>query len=241
VIDQDDNLGRPVLRYLSTPLDQKHEPYIRFNDGGCDSRGRFFAGTLASNKPPINGQLWRYDPAAGTTILIDDKGITDGNGLGWTQDDKTFYFTNSLKNEILAYDYDIETGEVTNRRVHLDTSRHGLGSSSFPDGLCLDSEGGIWTAQWAGSKVARFAPDGVYDLEISIPKAWHVTACCFGGPDLDQLYITSASALCPGGDPTVTIEENTARQTLYPDSGNLFVVDLKGEFQGAQARHDFLH
>ena len=75
MIESDTSTGKPTLRYLATPLDPAIEPYVRFNDGACDSRGRFFAGTLQSEDPPIGGQLWCYDPAEGKARLVDDDGI----------------------------------------------------------------------------------------------------------------------------------------------------------------------
>jgi len=239
VIEPNSSAGKPTLRYLAKPLDPSVEPYVRFNDGACDSRGRFFAGTLRSEDPPIGGQLWCYDPAKGKTHLVDDVDITDSNGLGWSEDEKTLFFTNSQMNVIYAYDYDIETGAATNRRVHIDTSSLAHGDFSMPDGLCIDSEGGIWSARWGGSKIVRFAQNGQNDVQVSIPSVFNVTACCFGGPDLDQLYITTASATCPGGDSRVTMEQRLTKQQECHDSGAVFAIDFSDDFKGGSYRHEF--
>ena len=92
------------------------------------------------------------------------------------------YFTNSLLNHIYAYDYDIETGNVSNKRVFIDAIAQGLPQGTFCDGLCFDDEGGIWSARWNGGCIARFrGEDGTLDFVVHIPGALNVTACTFGG------------------------------------------------------------
>lgn len=91
------------------------------------------------------------------------------------------YFTNSFLNRIYAYDYDIDTGNVSNRRIFVDALAQGLTPGTFCDGLCFDDEGGSWSARWGGGCVARFRSDGTLDFTIGIPGALNVTACTFGG------------------------------------------------------------
>lgn len=217
------------LRYLCQPLPSETRPYTRFNDGACDKEGRFVAGTLYSKEHNVPGQLYMFDPAKGECKVIDDGPFTDSNGLGWSEDGKTMYFTDSLTNKIYAYDYD--TGKVSNRRVFVDPISHGLPEGTYPDGLCIDNAGGIWSARWGGSRIIRYTPDGAMDLEVFFPTVLNVTACCFGGPNEDQLYVTTAHCGACGGD--------ASRQALYPDSGDLFVVDFSGQFRGAKWRHEF--
>ncbi|KAG8884506.1 hypothetical protein FRB99_004518, partial [Tulasnella sp. 403] len=124
LINESQTGTEPVdISYLKQPLSEEQMKYTRFNDGACDARGRFWAGTLECITPEGNhipGQLWRYDPETKEAKMIDDRDITDSNGIGWTKDHKTMYFVNSTINVIYAYDYDIETGETANRRTFVD-------------------------------------------------------------------------------------------------------------------------
>ncbi|KAI0734524.1 hypothetical protein C8Q72DRAFT_806598 [Fomitopsis betulina] len=218
----------PSLRHLSEPIAKEHKQFTRFNDGACDNKGRFIAGTLCSKKVP--GQLYMYDPADRSCRVIDPGPFTDCNGLGWSADNRIMYFTDSLANKIYAYDYD--DGRLSGRRVFVDPLSHGLPEGTYPDGLCIDNAGGIWSARWGGSRIIRYTPDGAVDLQVVFPTALNVTACCFGGPNKDQLYVTTAHCGACGGD--------AHRQAQYPDSGDLFVVDLSGEFIGGEWRHEFV-
>ncbi|KAI9572890.1 regucalcin [Boletus coccyginus] len=222
-----DGGSRP--HHLCKPLPEHHAPYVRFNDGACDSNGRFFAGSIHSKDQGIPGQLWMYDPDTSECKVVDEGPFTDSNGLGWSPDEKTMYFTDSLTNLIYAYDFD--DGKLSNRRVVVDAIARGLPEKTFCDGLCIDEEGYIWSARWGGSRIVRFSPEGNIDAEIHFPTALNVTACCFGGPNEDQLYVTTAHCGAIGGDSSL--------QDKYPDSGHLFVVDLSGHFKGGQWRFPF--
>jgi len=226
-----------TIKYMSQPLsaDQIRDTRARFNDGACDVKGRFWAGTLqytgldGKHRP---GQLWRYDPSSRQAVMIDDRDITDSNGIGWTADQMTMYFTNSTLGVIYAYDFDVDSGAATNRRVFVDGKALGLDPEiyGYPDGLCIDREGSIWSARWGGSRVVRFTPDGKkIDLEIHIPKAYNVTACCFGGPKMDKLFITTASCFANESSPLTANEE---KQRIFPQSGDLFMVDLSESVHG---------
>jgi len=217
------------LKYISKPLRPEFAAHVRFNDGACDSKGRFFAGTICSPQHNIPGQLYCFDPNTGSATLVDEGPFTDCNGLGWSVDEKTLYLTDSLVNRIYAYDYD--DGKMSNRRVFIDALALGLPERTYPDGLCIDSEGGIWSARFGGSKVVRHNADGAIDFEINIPSALNITACCFGGPKDDQLFITTAHCGAVGGDPS--------RQARYPDSGDIFVADLAGRYKGGKWRYHF--
>ncbi|KAF7310979.1 60S ribosomal protein [Mycena chlorophos] len=229
--------GGSTKKYLSEPMPPEFVPFSRFNDGACDSAGRFIAGTMYDKARGIPGQLWRYDPQDGTSVIVDPGPFTDSNGLGWSPDEKilwacsyffgpvglTFssYFTDSIANIIYAYDYDVSNGSLSNRRVFVDAMALGCRPKSFCDGLCVDSEGYVWGARWGGSNIVRFSPAGEVDLEVVLPRVLHVTACCFGG---DVLYITTASCKASG-------EEE--RQEEFPDSGHLFCVELMATFSSA--------
>ncbi|KAF9049469.1 hypothetical protein BDZ89DRAFT_1098861 [Hymenopellis radicata] len=218
------------LKYIVEPIAAEDRPFTRFNDGGCDRNGRFYAGTVYSQDPthPVPGMLYRFDPADGSCVVVDKGPFTDSNGLGWSPDETKFYFTDSVNNIIYVYDYSPLDGSITNRRVFVDANKLGLKGTC--DGLCIDTEGGIWGARWEGSSIVRYTPDGTIDLVIDFPKVWRVTACCFAGPNNDQLYVTSAHCGANGSDP--------ALQEQYPDSGHLFKVDLSNKFKGLE-RHCF--
>ncbi|KLO20635.1 hypothetical protein SCHPADRAFT_912157 [Schizopora paradoxa] len=223
------DLPNRSLNYISKPLPPSTAAHVRFNDGACDSKGRFFAGTVCSSKHHIPGQLYCFDPSTGSATLVDEGPFTDCNGLGWSADEKTFYLTDSLVNRIYAYDYN--DGKLSNRRDFVNALELGLPERTYPDGLCIDSEGGIWSARFGGSKVVRHSSDGAIDFEINIPSALNITACCFGGPNDDQLFITTAHCGAVGGDPS--------RQARYPDSGDVFVADLAGRYKGGKWRYHF--
>ncbi|WP_226782439.1 SMP-30/gluconolactonase/LRE family protein [Oceaniglobus trochenteri] len=160
-------------------------PGNRLNDGKCDALGRLWVGSLAINTEPGKGKLWRID-ADGTATCM-ESGIHISNGLGWSPDHRTFYFTDSGIRTIWAYDFDLERGEIANRRAFVTLDEE----QGVPDGLCVDAEGGVWVAIWDGWKVCRFNADGTLDREVSVPVP-RPTSCCFGGADLKTLFITTA-------------------------------------------------
>jgi sugar lactone lactonase YvrE len=157
----------------------------RINDGKVDRRGRFIAGSMDTMEEGPNGALYRLDPDFTVTKL--DSNIIVSNGPCWSPDDKIFYFADSWSGEIWAYDYDINTGSVKNRRTFtkIDTSRGGAA-----DGSTVDAEGYLWNAQVYDGKIIRYAPDGKVDKVIDMPVK-KVTSVNFGGPKLDILYVTS--------------------------------------------------
>ncbi|KAF8912743.1 regucalcin [Gymnopilus junonius] len=216
--------GNSTITYLCKPLTPQEMPFTRFNDGACDSQGRFFAGTICNPEKDLPGKLYRYDPIKHACDIVDEGPFTDSNGLGWSPDEKIFYFTDSLVNKIYAYDYG--DGNLGNRQVFVDAIERGFAEKTYCDGLCIDEEGGIWSARWGGSRVVRFDRSGNVDFQIHIPTALNVTSCCFGGPNNDQMYITTAHCSANGGD--------ESRQGNYPDSGHIFLADLSGLFRGLE-------
>jgi sugar lactone lactonase YvrE len=160
----------------------------QMNDCTADSHGRLYAGTTyfdpaAAYKP---GHLLRVDNNGAVTIL--DEGFHLSNGIGFSTDELTMYFTDSIGRRIYAYDYDAATGDVRNRRVLIEVPR----DEGIPDGLTVDAEGFLWSAQWYGSSVVRYDPDGRVERRIETP-AKQTSCCAFGGAQLDELYITSAA------------------------------------------------
>jgi sugar lactone lactonase YvrE len=157
----------------------------RLNDGKVDKRGRFVAGTMDTMEDGPNGALYRLDPDL-SLHKLDDK-IIVSNGPCWSPDGSIFYFADSWSGEIWAYDYDLDTGNVSNRRTFtsIDTSTGGAA-----DGATVDAEGCLWSAQVYDGKLVRYAPDGTVDRVIDMPVK-KVTSVNFGGPDMDVLYVTS--------------------------------------------------
>ncbi len=155
-----------------------------FNDGKVDRRGRFFAGGEDQvTEAPICG-LFRLDPDL--TVHELERGIICNNGPSWSPDNKTFYHTDSFRQEIYAYDYDIETGEIGNKRLFASTENE----PGIPDGSTIDSEGYLWNAQIISGDLVRYTPDGVIDRRIPIPCKT-ITSAMFGGENLDIIYLTS--------------------------------------------------
>lgn len=170
-------------------------PKVRFNDGRTDPLGNFWVGSMGNNVGPQGetfdvpegmGKLFRY--RFGGELEEFEAGIDISNTLCWAPDGKTFYFGDTLKNEIRAYPYDPQTGDIGPGTPHFAGFDRG-----FPDGSTIDAEGYIWNCRFFGGCVVRVAPDGSVDRVIDMPVK-NITTCCFGGPDLSTLFITTASA-----------------------------------------------
>ncbi len=167
---------------------------VRMNEGGCDPDGRFYCGTMAYDKRPGGGSVYRLDPEGEVTVVLE--GVTISNGLDWSPDNSVAFYIDTLTYEVSKFDYDTERG-LTDRRTFVEFDPDGGG----PDGLVVDSEGGVWVALFGGSAVHRYNTEGELDEIIDV-EARQVTACTFGGPDLDRLYITtSRENLEPDDDP----------------------------------------
>jgi sugar lactone lactonase YvrE len=160
-------------------------PTNRMNDAACDARGRCFAGTMAFDKSPGAGALYRLDPDLSLHRIRDGIGVS--NGIGWSPDGERMYHVDTPTLALDEYDYDPETGTPTAGRRLVD-AQPGWGR---PDGLAVDVEGGIWVAFWDGWAVRRFDAAGALSAVIELPVA-RPTRPAFGGPALDRLYVTSA-------------------------------------------------
>ncbi|WP_299826608.1 SMP-30/gluconolactonase/LRE family protein [uncultured Roseobacter sp.] len=156
----------------------------RLNDGKCDRHGRFFAGGMDDKEELGICGLWRLDPDLSLRKIED--GIICSNGPCWSPDDATFYFADTFKNEIWAYDYDLASGTPTNKRVFASTKK----DTGFADGSTVDAEGYLWNAQVISGDLIRYAPDGSVDRKISMPVR-NITSVMFGGPELEDIYVTS--------------------------------------------------
>lgn len=186
----DDGGGGPGL---ALP-DVWSDPSVRFNDGGCDPHGRLYVGTMAYDETPGRGKLYRFDADHSVSVVFG--GVTVSNGLAWSPDGLMAYYIDSRTRRVDCFDYTAD-GTLGNRRAFVDIAeKHGI-----PDGLTVDSEGGVWVALWGGSAVHRYTAAGDLDEVVAVPVS-QVTACTFGGIDLSELYVTtSALGLDAGAEP----------------------------------------
>ena len=179
-LDLDDGTVTP----LAIPPGQ--HPRAQMNDGKVDRRGRFVVGSGDSDIADTQPYGSVFSLAADGSLDVLDTGIAISNGPCWSPDDKTFYFSDSLTYSIYAYDYDIATGKVANRRLFAETRALG----GIPDGATVDADGLLWMAICEGAKVVAFRPDGQVERIVDMPVKL-TASVMFGGPDLDQLYVTS--------------------------------------------------
>jgi sugar lactone lactonase YvrE len=185
---------------------EAHLPGNRFNDGKVDPAGRFWAGTMPMGEGGPLGSLYRLDEDGSAHRMVGDIGCS--NGLGWSLDAKTMYYIDTGTGRIDQFDYDAESGHIGNRRILAAIQKeHGN-----PDGMAVDAEGKLWVACWGGYGISRIDPaTGTLLERLNLPVS-QVTSCCFGGENLDELYITSAS---------VGLDEERLRKE--PLAGSLFV------------------
>jgi sugar lactone lactonase YvrE len=171
-----------------------YDDNVRMNEGGCDPDGRFYCGSMAYDQRPGAGALYRLDPDSSVHVVLEN--VTISNGLEWSPDGSRAYYNDSPTQRIDVFDYEVESG-LSGRRPFAEVPAE----AGLPDGLTVDEEGGVWVALYGGGSVRRYTPDGMLDEVIEVP-AKQVTACTFGGRDLDQLFITtSREDLKPGEDP----------------------------------------
>lgn len=184
------------------------KPANRLNDGRCDAAGRFWVGSMSELSREPLGSLFRIDPDGGCTRAFGD--ILIPNSVAWAPDGRTMYFADTSRSMIWAFDYDLTSGTIGDRRVFRDTGNH----PGHPDGSAVDSEGCLWNCEYGGWRVVRYRPDGEIDRAIRLPIA-NPTCCCFGDSDLRTLYITSATQQLP--------PEQLAQQPL---AGSVFAIRL---------------
>lgn len=157
----------------------------RTNDGQVDAAGRFWIGTMGYDKSPI-GTLYRVEPDGRAEPVLTSLRVS--NGIGWSPDGRTMYFVDTPTGRVDVLDFDVSDGSVANRRPFAVLGP----DDGSPDGLAVDAEGGVWIALWGGWGVLRYLPDGSLDRKVALPVA-QVTSCAFGGPELEELYITTAA------------------------------------------------
>lgn len=186
-----------------TDFEPEH-PSSRMNDGRCDRRGRFVVGGIDEGEMKPTSSLVRYLDRQ--EVLA--RNITVANSICFSPDGRWMYFTDTPTRIIRRYPYDPETGALGPAEAFFTAAK----DAGFPDGSCVDAEGALWNARYAGGRVQRIMADGTEGLRIDV-DAPLVTCACFGGPALDRLYITTARQFMS--------EESLA---AAPDSGGLFVA-----------------
>ncbi|MEP6805793.1 MAG: SMP-30/gluconolactonase/LRE family protein [Flavobacterium sp.] len=187
-------------------------PTNRSNDGKCDAKGRLWIGTMNKEAKGTTGTLYSFD---GTEIKEKIQNRKVSNGICWSKDNTKMYYIDSFDYAIKSYDFDLSKGTISNEAVIVEMSH----KNGTPDGMTIDHEGMLWVAVWGEGCVNRYDPDCgklLGKVEVNAPN---VSSCAFGGTNMTQLLITTAST---------GLTEEQLKQ--YPDSGTLFVVDpeIKG-------------
>ncbi|MDQ3889235.1 MAG: SMP-30/gluconolactonase/LRE family protein [Actinomycetota bacterium] len=164
---------------------------LRMNEGACDPDGRFYCGSMAYDKQPGAAALYRLEPDRSVQVVLED--VTVSNGLDWSPDGSLAYYNDTDTGLVDVFDYEPEAG-LTGRRPFVETGAR-------PDGLTVDAEGGVWVALSNAGSVRRYTADAALDEVVELPIT-KVTACTFGGPRLDELFITtSREGLDTGAEP----------------------------------------
>ncbi len=180
-------------------------PGNRFNDGKCDAAGRLWAGTMDDGETRPTGALYRLDPDGAWHRM--DEGYVVTNGPAFRPDGRVLYHTDTFERVVYAFDLSAD-GSLSNKRPFVRIPE----GEGYPDGMTCDAEGFLWVAHWGGWRLTRFTPEGEPERVIELPVA-QVTSCCFGGPELDRLYVTTAS-----------IGLDDAARDAQPLAGHLFEV-----------------
>ncbi|MGN6619271.1 MAG: SMP-30/gluconolactonase/LRE family protein [Ilyomonas sp.] len=192
------------LSFITQPI---QDSSIRFNDGKCDPSGRFWVGTMALDQRKGAAVLYRMDKDKSIHTMVEN--VTISNGIVWTSDKKTMYYIDTPTGEVVAYDYDDATGEISNKRVAVKVE------DGSPDGMTIDENDHLWVALWGGNAVGCYDPKtGKLIQKVEVP-APNITSCAFGGKDLKTLYITTARG-----------QMSDEQLKKYPQSGGVFSVQL---------------
>ena len=196
------------MEWLAHP--DAERPNNRYNDGKCDRRGRLWIGSMDMGAAANRGSLFRVDADGHAERM--ESGLTVANGMGWSPDNRSMYFTDSFRRTIYQYDFDLDDGRVQNRRPLVVLGPE----EGTPDGLTVDQDGCLWVALWDAWSVVRYSPQGHELMRVRLPVP-RPTSCCFGGTGLDTLYVTSAS---------VRLSADTL--AAAPLSGSLFALRIPG-------------
>jgi sugar lactone lactonase YvrE len=209
------DLGNGSKKWIGNPVEDV--PGNRFNDGKCDPSGRFWAGTMNTQGIKEAGNLYMLEVDGSIALKL--KGVSVSNGMAWSPCGRYFYFIDTAKGTVVAFDFDAASGSIRNQRTIVRIPPE-IGK---PDGMTIDTEGMLWVALWDGWSISRWDPfTGDLLCRIMLPVA-RITSCTFGGKDLRDMYVTSAS-----------LGLTDAQQKEQPLAGSVFV--LRGTpFQGLPA------
>ncbi len=206
-------IGRldPVTGAVTILADpESHLRTNRFNDGKCDPHGRFWAGTLSMTREPRAAALYCLERDGRITRKLEGVGLS--NGICWSADARVMFYIDTPTREVAAFDYEVATGTIANRRVAVRIPE----GEGHPDGMTIDAEGCLWIAHFGGWRVSRWDPaTGVRLAEVRVKTA-NPTSCAFGGPELKTLYITTARV-------TLSPEDLAAQ----PGAGSVWSVDFE--------------
>ncbi|MBU2912972.1 SMP-30/gluconolactonase/LRE family protein [Reichenbachiella agariperforans] len=183
-----------------------HTGKIRFNDGKCDPSGRLWVGSMHLDQISDAANLYKISADGGSEQMLDS--VTISNGIVWSSDQKTMYYIDTPDGKVRVFDYDDETGTISNERSLMDFTAYG-----YPDGSTIDAENNLWVCLWNGNKVLQIDTEsGEIIGEVHIP-AHNITSCAFGGENLDSLFITSAR-----------VDMSEAELDSLPHAGSIFVA-----------------
>lgn len=193
------------------------DPAMRLNDGKADRQGRFLCAGMGRTGAPL-GALHRIDRRGGHVVLCE--GLTVGNGICFSPDGRVLYFTDTPRRQVMACDYDPESGAASVPRVHIDTDALGSGI----DGATVDADGNLWGALIRSAEIGCFDPSGRLLRRIPAPVDLP-SSLAFGGPRMDRLFVTSIR------------DSGTGRAvSTHLEGGHLFVLDGLGSRGLPEAR-----
>lgn len=179
----------------------------RLNDGKCDPAGRLWVGSMHWDATEPIGGLFMLEGNGKSEQKL--QGITVSNGIVWSSDQKTMYYIDTPTGKVQAFDYDVTTGTISNGRTAVQIPQE----IGLPDGMAIDAEDKLWIGLWNGNSIVRYDPEtGKLMQQIPVP-AHNVTACAFGGKNLDSLFITTAY-----------VDMSEEEREKYPDAGSVFVL-----------------
>jgi len=157
----------------------------RMNDAKCDSLGRLWSGTFSTTFDKKAGSLYRVDPNLSLVRML--PGVSISNGIGWSPDERLMYFVDTAMRRIDVFDFNISEGHISSQRIFVNIPRE----AGLPDGMTVDAEGCVWVALYYGGQIRRYSPTGELLQTVKLPVS-RVTSCTFGGPNMSDLYITTA-------------------------------------------------
>lgn len=193
---------------VSTICEVEKNTGNRMNDGKCDPSGRFWCGSMDFNLAPGKGNLWMLDADRHVHHILGN--VTCSNGLVWTSDRRLMYYIDTPTGHLDVFDYDDETGAISNRRVAVKNQWGG-----HFDGMTIDAEDNVYIAAWGGGAVYKIDPQkGTLIAKINVPGVKNVTSCALGGPNMNDLFITSSG--------------KNANPSSEPNAGDLFKIRLDG-------------